>query len=82
MKKDISIYISKSGLLGQKETPVGIRRVASSRRVPRPRPSTTKNMWSALKDPLASYDPSQNVIIWIAPSTFSQVANAPSFVTW
>eukprot|EP00983_Pelagomonas_calceolata_P030840 969140-Pelagomonas_calceolata.AAC.1 len=31
---------------------------------------------------LALYALSQNVIIWIAPSTSSQVANAPPSVTW
>eukprot|EP00983_Pelagomonas_calceolata_P063057 1147568-Pelagomonas_calceolata.AAC.1 len=40
-------------------------------------PSTTKNSRFAPKDPLALCVLSQNVIIWIARSTFSQVANAP-----
>eukprot|EP00983_Pelagomonas_calceolata_P056881 1144824-Pelagomonas_calceolata.AAC.2 len=36
-------------------------------------PGTTKNVWSAFKDPLALNVLSQNVIIWIVPFTFSQV---------
>eukprot|EP00983_Pelagomonas_calceolata_P065696 1148696-Pelagomonas_calceolata.AAC.1 len=38
-------------------------------------------MQYASKDPLAIYALSQNVIIWIAPSTFSPAVNAPSSVT-
>eukprot|EP00983_Pelagomonas_calceolata_P058607 1145562-Pelagomonas_calceolata.AAC.2 len=44
--------------------------------------SRSKSVRSALKDPLALYVLSQDVIIWIAPSTFSQAASALSSVTW
>eukprot|EP00983_Pelagomonas_calceolata_P005417 176161-Pelagomonas_calceolata.AAC.3 len=45
-------------------------------------PSTIKNTRSASKDPPALHALSQNVIIWIALSTFSQAAIAPSSETW
>eukprot|EP00983_Pelagomonas_calceolata_P022049 691996-Pelagomonas_calceolata.AAC.1 len=45
-------------------------------------PSSTRNMRYAPKGPHALYALSQNVIIWIAPSTFFQVVNTPPFVAW